>query len=233
MQEEIKVSTITVTKNRCKFLKSAIKYYLDQTHPNKEMLIMYYSDDEETKGYLNQLDKEWRENNNIRIFKHTPQEGIYLGALRNHLIEKAEGDYIIIWDDDDYYAPERIENQLNFILENEAVACTLKSLLLFSEANQEVKLSFERPEGWEGTLMCLKAKMPLYMNLERYEDTPVLEKLFLYEKALSMHDPELYVYHLHDSNISTAYHKQELFTNSMILNGAKNFEIKKKIGFIK
>jgi len=231
-RDAIKVSTITVTKNRCKFLKEAMAHYLNQTHENREMLIMYYADDEETSEWLNSLQKSWRDEHKIRIFKHIPQEGTYLGALRNRLIEKGTGEYIIIWDDDDYYAPERIQFQLNAIIEKDLVACTLRSLLLFSYNRQEVRLSFERPEGWEGSLMCLKEKMPLYMNMERYEDSPVLEKLFIHHDCESIHNPDLYVYHLHDSNISTSYHKEELFLNSLELNGAKNYQIKKLIGFL-
>lgn len=228
---ENRVSAITVTRNRVKFLQKSIEYFINQTYDNKEMLIMYYDDDDETKNYLLSLDKTWRNDNNIRIFKHIPMEGIYLGSLRNFLIEQSTGEYIIIWDDDDYHAPERIEFQLEEILKDDLVACTLKSLLIFSETRQEVKLSFERIEGWEGTLMCLKDKMPLYMNLQRYEDTPVLENLFLNQKAKSVHNPDLYVYYLHSNNISTEYHKEELFFNSYELTGAKNFEIKTKIGF--
>ena len=231
--KDIKVSTITVTKNRCNFLKNAIDYYIAQTHPNKEMLIMYYSTDEETVNYLKGLDKDWRDEHSIRIFKHIPQEGIYLGSLRNHLIEHATGDYIIIWDDDDYYSPARISTQLEYIINDNLVACTLNSLLIYSAKRDEVKLSFERPEGWEGTLMCKRDKMPLYMNMERYEDTPVLEHLFTRESAKSIYYPDLYVYYLHDNNISTSYHKEELFFNSLELNGRKNYEIKKLIGAYK
>jgi len=231
--KSIKVSTITVTKNRCEFLKTSINHYLNQTHINKEMLIMYYSNDSETMKYLNSLDKFWRNKNNIRIFKHIPQDGIYLGSLRNHLISKASGDYVIIWDDDDYYSPIRIESQLNKILEDGLDGCTLRSLLLFSSAKDEVRLSFDRLEGWEGSLMCRRDIMPLYSNMQRYEDTPVLKELFTKHKAVSYQDPELYVYFLHDTNVSTSYHKEELFVNSSRLPGHKNYKIKKIIGVFK
>ena len=231
-KDAIKVSTITVTRNRCEYLKKAMEYYLEQTHENREMLIMYYADDEDTVAWLHALNKSWRDEHRIRIFKHIPQEGTYLGALRNHLIKQATGDYIIIWDDDDYYAPERIDFQLSEILERGIAACTLRSLMIFSYARQEMRMSFERPEGWEGTLMCKRDLMPYYANLERYEDTPVLTKLILKQMCESVHNPALYIYHLHDSNISTSYHKEELFNNSLELSGAVNYKMKKLIGFL-
>ena len=71
------------------------------------------------------------------------------------------------------------------------------------------------------------------MNMKRYEDTPVLKELFTKHKAHSYQDPELYVYFLHDSNVSTSYHKEELFVNSNRLPGHKNYKIKKIIGEFK
>ena len=230
---ENKVSVITVTKNRCNFLKTSIKYYLEQTHTNKEMLILYYSDDLETSDYLKSLNEVFTSSNNIRVFKHIVTTGTYLGSLRNYLVEKATGKYIIIWDDDDYHHPDRIKLQLEKCVDSGLPACTLRSLLVFSESRQEVRLSFERIEGWEGTLICKRSDMPMYRNIDRYEDTPVIDSLYLTEKLITLHNPDLYVYYLHDNNISTSLHKEELYNNSLELNGSKNYKIKKLIGFIR
>lgn len=229
----IKVSTITVTRNRCNFLKNAVNHYLKQTHQNKEMLILYYSDDKQTCDWLNSLTTEWRKDRNIRIFKHIPNNEINLGSLRNFLIENAKGDYVIIWDDDDYYSENRIQFQLRAILEKNVYACALKSLLIFSELRNEVRLSFDRIEGWEGSLMCKRDKIPLYRNQNRYEDTPVLVSLFKKGHVEIIDNPDLYVYFFHDSNISTSFHKEELFNNSIKLSGQRNYQIKKIIGFFK
>ena len=44
-----KVSCITVTKNRVPLLKKCIEFFLTQTHQDKELIIVYYNTDLETK----------------------------------------------------------------------------------------------------------------------------------------------------------------------------------------
>ena len=129
MNDNIKVSTITITRERVEYLKLCIDYYVKQTHSNKEMLILYYDDDTHTKEYLRGLDNDFVNKHCIRTMNYKIQPNIHLGALRNYLISKSTGDYIIIWDDDDYHAENRIESQLKHILDNNIIANTLKSLM--------------------------------------------------------------------------------------------------------
>jgi len=232
MNEEIKVSAITITRNRVEYLKRCIEYFCNQTHPNKEHMILYYNDDEDTKKYLRGLDEKFLEDNNIRISNYKPIEHVHLGALRNYLISKSTGEYIIIWDDDDMHDEKRMEEQLAQIINSPFSACTLSTLILFSEKHQEIRESSKRNEGWEGTLMCKKDHMPAYSNLKRYEDTPVLQKLVASDKLFTYYAPYLYVYRLHSGNISVENHKESLFSTGSYVNGYDCLVYKQKLGYI-
>tara|TARA_Y100000389_G_scaffold62710_1_gene58809 strand:+ start:4345 stop:5034 length:690 start_codon:yes stop_codon:yes gene_type:complete len=227
-----KVSCITVTRNRVPHLKKCIKYFNEQTHKDKELIIVYYSSDKETESYLKENRNSFIDNN-IYFYKFVEQEGLYLGAIRNFAISKSQGDWICIWDDDDYYDEKRIKNQLKFCLKEKIDACTLRSILIYSNKYQELKLTFERQEmGWEGSLLCKKNSMPKYVNKSKGEDTPVLERLYNEHKLLSYFDPELYVYIFHDQNVSGNVHKERIFDSSMSLDANKIREFKKKLDWI-
>jgi glycosyltransferase involved in cell wall biosynthesis len=137
-----KVSCITVTRDRVPLLKKCIKHFKEQTYQNKELIIVYYNTDDETKQFL--LDnQEDLNNHNVFFYMFVEDEGLYLGAIRNIATSKATGEWLCIWDDDDWYANDRIESQLNFCLDNELDSSSLRSILIYSNKYQELKLSFE------------------------------------------------------------------------------------------
>ena len=104
--------------------------------------------------------------------------------------------------------------------------------MIFSEKRGEARVSFNRPVGWEGSLLVRTDIMPKYSNLPSGEDTPVLHHLLGSNEMDTFFDPELYVYYLHDSNISGTRHKERLFENSLELSIEKNREIKKLLGWV-
>tara|TARA_R100000541_G_scaffold48420_1_gene55505 strand:+ start:184 stop:870 length:687 start_codon:yes stop_codon:yes gene_type:complete len=226
-----KVSCITVTKNRLSLLKTSIKHFNSQTHSNKEMIIVYYNTDKETRNWISD-NIDSLNSQNIMPYMFVEDDGLNLGTIRNYAVSKATGEWLCIWDDDDYYREDRISEQLKFCIENNTDACTLKSVLIYSNKMQEVKLSFERFEGWEGSLLCRSESMPKYKNLKKGEDTPVVNFLIENNNLKTMFNPDLYVYIFHDNNISGDRHKEELLDNSLELSVNKIREIKEKIGWL-
>ncbi len=132
----------------------------------------------------------------------------------------------------DGYANEKIEKQLKVCLDHNLDASTLRSLMIYSNKYQELKLSFEREEGWEGSLLAKRNLMPKYKNLKAGEDTPVLDALKNSCEYATQFEPELYCYIFHDSNTSGDRHKEELLENSYDLNMKKIREFKQKLGWI-
>jgi len=77
---------------------SAIRCFLGQTWPDKELLIINHGD----RNYSGE---------NVRDIKVHKTDELHCGALRNLAFNLASGDWLMTWDDDDLYAPERMEVQ--------------------------------------------------------------------------------------------------------------------------
>ena len=114
----MKVSVIVATFGRDELLNRALASLAKQTHRDLEIVVV---DDNEN------ADKSVRAQEIVKTFcdAHpemmvvTVQNGCRLGSARarNAGIAVATGDYITFLDDDDEYLPEKIEAQLNFMVE--------------------------------------------------------------------------------------------------------------------
>lgn len=100
------VSCTMPTADRRQFLPGAVNYFLAQDYPNKELLIL--DDGQESVGDL--VPKDSR----IRYFREEPRRNT--GLKRNTLCELAHGDIIAQFDDDDWYAPNRLTEQVGVML---------------------------------------------------------------------------------------------------------------------
>ncbi|MBD3107627.1 glycosyltransferase family 2 protein [Bacillus sp. AGMB 02131] len=110
-KENILVSIITPVYNSEKYIGETIKSVLAQTYPNWEMLI---ADDCSTDRTAKVIDgfKDSR----IKYFRLEKNAGA--AVARNKALEKAQGSYIAFLDADDMWKPNKLENQLNFMIEN-------------------------------------------------------------------------------------------------------------------
>lgn len=105
-----KISCLMVTANgRLEYFKRSINCYLDQTYPNKELIIV----NEGSKDYQNEIFNYLKDKKDIRfIFL----DGWYsLGALRNISIALSFGDIFVQWDDDDFNMPDRLAIQYSYL----------------------------------------------------------------------------------------------------------------------
>ncbi len=92
-KDKRKISVITPTEERARFLKGCHTLLQNQLYQNWEWLIY------DTSLKASQF-------SDPRItYIHDSQELITIGEKRNRLIEKATGDLIVHFDDDDYYGP--------------------------------------------------------------------------------------------------------------------------------
>ncbi|WP_445487018.1 glycosyltransferase [Niallia sp. 03133] len=103
-----KVSIIIPFYN-CSYVNLAIESALNQTYENIEIVLV---DDGSTK--FREKIKPYK--NDIVYLKKT--NGGTATAL-NHGIQNATGEYIAWLSSDDYFMPDKISNQLSFMLENE------------------------------------------------------------------------------------------------------------------
>jgi glycosyltransferase involved in cell wall biosynthesis len=116
------VSVITPTRNRDRFLKNALTYFRDQDYTNIEWLIL--DDGLQASEYLDDLTDE-------NIFYQHMDRKISIGEKRNTLIEKAKGEIIIHFDDDDYYAPNYVSSMVSALTERGADLINLRGWFLY------------------------------------------------------------------------------------------------------
>jgi len=167
------VSCVMVTKNRLLLARRAVECFTQQTWQNKELVII----DDGEADYAPMLDA-YRSTAPIRYFRIEPQPGARLGDLRNISLDRAEGEFIAQWDDDEWYHPERLERQMAAISTGLDVAVLRNTLLhvdrpgIVDHLFRTAMAAGETP----GTILQRRADVR-YRNLARAEDTEYLARL--------------------------------------------------------
>lgn len=191
------ISCITVTK-RPEFIKNVVRMFDEQTYKNRELII--HCDGEEVYQRIKDIAVD-REDITVSY-----SVGKSLGEKRNLAIESSSGKYFIIWDDDDIYHETRIEKQYNAIISSGKNACTLKSLSCKNLITNEVYVTHDRSEGWEGSLMCERDVKVKYVHQDKGEDSPLIRILFKNNMLTLIDEPDLYVYQFHGTNTFDSDH---------------------------
>ena len=97
------VTCLCITKNRPGWVLKAIDCWHRQTYKNCELLII-------PDNTLNDLPAGWSHWTGPQVI--VSRSILNIGQKRNEGCESAAGDFIAIWDDDDFSAPERLEFQV-------------------------------------------------------------------------------------------------------------------------
>lgn len=105
--KKVLVSVVIPYYNNKLEIQRAINSVLKQTHKLIEIIIV---DD----GSNERLEQSEIKNKSIKLYRFEKNKGV--SAARNYGIEKAKGDYIAFLDADDEFMPQKIENQLIYML---------------------------------------------------------------------------------------------------------------------
>jgi len=116
------VSCIMPTANRQKYIPFAVKYFLQQDYPNKELVII----DDGVISSKSLIPPDPR----IRYYYSNPLGTI--GVKRNYACEIADGEIIVHWDDDDWYAPDWLSKQVDFLDTSKADITGLNVVIFYS-----------------------------------------------------------------------------------------------------
>ncbi|MDO7743487.1 MAG: glycosyltransferase family 2 protein [Pedobacter sp.] len=116
------VSCIMPTADREKFIPYAISYFLQQNYPHKELIII-----DDGKYAIKPLVPKHPQ---IKYFFSEPLGTI--GLKRNYACEKASGEIIMHWDDDDWHAYDWIMKQVYFLQSSGADICGIRHVHYFS-----------------------------------------------------------------------------------------------------
>ena len=109
------VSVIMPTYNSEKYVEDAIQSIRSQSYENWELLV---SDDRSTDSTITILHKLANLDARIKIYPMTINSGA--AVTRNNSISLASGEYIAFLDSDDIWKPEKLEKQLDFMINNDA-----------------------------------------------------------------------------------------------------------------
>jgi len=120
-----KISVIVPTYNRESYLQNLIRFFLDQTYSNKELLI---ADDSDKPCSM--MPELCREHSEIKYFYQAKRQTI--GEKRNQLLQVASGELIAQFDDDDYYAPQYLETMHQTLLGSASDFLTLSRWFAYS-----------------------------------------------------------------------------------------------------
>lgn len=98
------MTCLCLTRNRRHWLPQAIRCFLDQTYPHRELLIL--SDGDDVRDLVPADER----------IRHIHLEGASnIGEKRNFGCSRARGELIAHWDDDDYSAAGRLADQLGLL----------------------------------------------------------------------------------------------------------------------
>jgi glycosyltransferase involved in cell wall biosynthesis len=210
------ISCLCITRNSINLLQRAINCFKAQTYPVREMVIIYESDDLHIKNYLETVSDD-----NIFYYEVPSSPKLPLGTLRNISVEKCSGTYFCQWDDDDWYAANRLEAQYEAIVKNCKAASMLSYWLMFDSHTHSAYLSSFRL--WEGSILCLKSVIDdevKYASLEKSEDTAVLKQLIQGNYIFPVIKPNLYIYVFHGNNTWNYDHFNIFYRKSLRLSPA-------------
>ena len=203
------VSCLMLTKNRFKLFKLAVNNYISQTYDFKELIII------NNGNWLYKLKVDnYLKNINANI-KHIKIKHMTIGEMRNIGIQNSNGDYIIIFDDDDYHACNRIEYQLDICLRSNVDATLLKNFIARYK-NEKYLCCINH--GLEGTILFRNPQDSIkYSNMNQGEDTFFKRSLIdnKYNIIVLDNPHELYEYSFHGNNtVSVKHFKSIINTRS-------------------
>lgn len=194
-------------------LRRAIACFLAQDYVEKELVVVYESDDPATALLL--AAEAAGANGNIHPVRIEATPRRTLGELRNIGIGVACGAYVCQWDDDDWYHAGRLSAQLRAAADNGCSGSILSRWVVFDTIRKQAYLSNTRL--WEGSILCRKdilQSMP-YEDKSIGEDTHTVERLASRDELYPMPDaPGLYIYIYHGDNTWNFEHWRYIFACS-------------------
>jgi glycosyltransferase involved in cell wall biosynthesis len=187
------------TRDRRGFVGRAIRYFARQDYVDRELVILDDGDD----PVSDVADRRQR----IRYVRLEAR--LSIGAKRNLGCELARGDVVVHWDDDDWYAPNRISYQVEQLKQHGASVCGPRRLLYYEPMRGRAWL-YEYPadeqDPWvAGSALCYRIEAWLrapFPDVDRGEDTSFVRNHIL-DAPLVLEDHRFVVALLHGANTSS------------------------------
>lgn len=124
------VSVIVPTYKRKDTLRSSLDSLLSQSYSPVEIIVVDDNADIEWNNYVQDIIKEYPS-----VVYICNSKNLGSAESRNVGVRAAKGDYITFLDDDDIYLPEKIDNQLQYMIESGA-DYSITDLYLYSQKDK-------------------------------------------------------------------------------------------------
>lgn len=229
-----KVSCLCLSYKRAESLKNVINCFNNQSYENRELVVVHRSTDIETKELLASISLD-----KIKVVEVLYDENTTLGDVRNISIEAATGDYVCVWDDDDWYHRDRVKLQLDAILSSGKQASVLFYVLMYDKKHGVTYMSPRHT--WEQTIMCNRKfifdNKIFYPSLDRGEDSEFVKKVIEENAVVPVINPQLYIYCYNGKNTCDSSHFEMLFGYAQKLSDdhtkivKKVFECEYEVGY--
>lgn len=132
------VSVIMPTYHSADYIERAIDSVLQQTYKKIECIVI--NDNTPNDDFSRELYKKLDKYNADERFVFLEQPiHINGAAARNYGIERAHGEYIAFLDDDDWWKPEKIEKQVNFIRTQSPLCGGVSTLVEYYENDKAIR----------------------------------------------------------------------------------------------
>ena len=122
-----RVSIITPTHGRSRFLREAAAHVRRQHYPDIEWLIL---DDSRAEH------EACADLAGPNVFYQRVDTKLSIGKKRNRLIERAKGEFIVQFDDDDFYSPHYVTTMISSLIDSEADLINLRGWFLHDLRSQ-------------------------------------------------------------------------------------------------
>jgi glycosyltransferase involved in cell wall biosynthesis len=185
------------TYNRRAFVPHAIRYFLRQNYLNKELIII---DDGTDK-----IEDLVPDAQNIRYYKIDTK--ITLGAKLNLACSYASGNVIANWDDDDWYAPLRLQYQVDTLKTSKTDVCGLNKLYYY-DVRSKLAHQYVYPADQRiwllGSSLCYTKQ--LWENHHFADINVGMDGLFIWSVSPDcitvLADSAIAVHMIHENNVS-------------------------------
>lgn len=189
------VSCLMPTYNRRAFLPHAIRYFLRQDYPHKELIIL----DDGPDSVADLIP----DHPAIR-YSRLPKK-ITLGAKLNRACELAHGPVLALWDDDDWYAPRRLSYQVGTLQTQQTDVCGISTLLYFDLVRQ-IAFRYVYPPDQPVWISSLCFARTLWQRNPFSEVNVGMDGLFIWatppDRITVLPDPTISVHIIHGHNVS-------------------------------
>lgn len=186
---------IMPTHNRRAFVPRAVALFHAQDVDDIELLILDGGDDP-----VRDLVPE---HPRVRYLREPAR--MSLGARRNRLCQEARGEFIVHWDDDDWYPPHRVRVQVEAMRERGADACGSHTVYYHEPATDRAwRYAYRSGEFVTGnTLAYRKAHWMrnLFADVQVGEDARFVRSVAR-GRLVDLADPSLCVATIHPGNVS-------------------------------